>query len=502
VRILVIGAGLAGLAAAERLVDAGAQVVVVDAFPRPGGRTANFDVQRPVAGLIPGDVVEHGLHAWFQHYRALIGLMDRAGVPKPGFAGRGLHLFNPEHGHVVIEGGPLFWLINALRLPLPLRGDRSTALAAFGKLIRALDAALASPVETDRESASTVLRRAGVPGEALEAVFGPCLYSLTSLSLDQLSALEMLRWMSAVLPDPRIRCVEGGGTTAMCDPIARYLRQRGADIRLGVEVTRLWLAPDERVQVELAHAPDRTGLRHLLVPGFEPAQPPAADAFDHIVCTLPWERLLALSANDPALMRHPAWASLRQLRNVHPLTIRIWFERPIEGADEHYILAKGTLFDVLRPTREPERYPGVRLIDCLVEDVDLHVPELSFEREEYVGPGPIQTRILERVLNDLERMYPGQVRNNRVLRTFLHTREGIIACRPGVWPLRAPADVGLSNFVLAGDWTQHGWGVCMEGAVRSGQLAADRLATGRSSVARSPTFASLGRSVITWFDRS
>lgn len=501
-RVLVIGAGLAGLAASEQLLDAGARVVVVDAFPRPGGRTANFDVTTPVAGLIAGDVVEHGLHAWFQHYRALIGLMERAGAAKPAFAGRGLHLFSPDHGHVVIEGGPLFWLINALRLPHPLRGDRATALAAFGRLIGTLDAALAAPEETDRENAITVLLRAGVPREALASVFGPCLYSLTSLSLDRLSALEMLRWMSAVLPDPRIRCVEGGGTTAMCEPIARYLQQRGADIRLGVEVTRLWLDSRERVHVELARARDRTGLRHVLVPGFEPAQPPAADDFDQIVCTLPWERLLAVSSSDAALMQHPAWLNMSQLRNVHPLTIRIWFERELQGADEHYILAKDTVFDVLRPTREHARYADVRMIDCLVEDVDLQLPELKFEREEYLAPGPMQARIVERVLADLERMYPGQIRNNRVLRTFLHTREGIIACRPGVWPLRAPVDVGLPNFVLAGDWTQHGWGVCMEGAVRSGQLAADRLATGRTSVARSPTFASLGRSVITWFDRA
>ena len=88
---------------------------------RAGGRSANFDVRIPVAGLLPGDVVEHGLHAWFQHYRGVIGLMERAGLPKPSFAERGLHLFDPDHGHVVIEGGPLSWLINALRLPRPLR---------------------------------------------------------------------------------------------------------------------------------------------------------------------------------------------------------------------------------------------------------------------------------------------------------------------------------------------------------------------------------------------
>ncbi len=502
VRVLVIGAGLAGLAAAERLLDAGAQVVVVDAFPRAGGRTANFDVRMPVAGLVPGDVVEHGLHAWFQHYRELIALMERAGAPKPAFVGRGLHMFDPDHGHTVIEGGPLLWLINALRLPRSLRGGRRASLAAFARLVHTLDGALASATETDRESAGAFLARAGVPREALASVFGPCLYSLTSLPLDQLSALEMLRWMSAVLPDPRIRCIEGGGSTAMCDPIARYLQRRGADIRLGVEVTRLWLDRAERVRVELVRAPDRTGLRHLLVPGFSPAAPPATDGFDRIVCTLPWERLLHVSERDPALMVHPAWNKLRALRNVHPLTIRVWFERPIEGADDHYILAKGTLFDVLRPVREPERYPGVRLVDGLVEDVDAQLPELRYEREAYVPPGPLQSSILERVLVDLERMYPGQIRGNRVLRTFCHTREGIVACRPGVWPLRPPTDVGLQNFVLAGDWTQHGFGVCMEGAVRSGQLAAHRLTHGRTPATRPHSFASVARSVLALFDRA
>jgi uncharacterized protein with NAD-binding domain and iron-sulfur cluster len=135
VRVLVIGAGLAGLAATERLLDAGAQVVVVDAFPRPGGRVANFDVTRPVAGLIAGDVVEHGLHAWFQHYRALFGLMERAGVTKPAFAGNGVYLFDPQYGHLTIPGGPFVWLLNAMRLPAALRGERPAALQAFWRLI-------------------------------------------------------------------------------------------------------------------------------------------------------------------------------------------------------------------------------------------------------------------------------------------------------------------------------------------------------------------------------
>ncbi|MEY4577937.1 MAG: hypothetical protein RL701_2640 [Pseudomonadota bacterium] len=493
-RVLVIGAGLAGLAAAEQLLEAGCEVVVIDAFPRPGGRVANFDVQTEVAGLVPGDVVEHGLHAWFQHYVALFGLMQRAGVPKPPFAGRGVHLWSPHAAHTEIPGGPGVWLLNALNLPRAQRGSRRHALAAFGRLIAYLDDALAHPEHSDRESAAALFERMDVPQEAIRTVFAPCLYSLTSLQLTSLSALEMLRWMAAILPDPRIRCLQGGGSTNMCEPIARYLQTRGADIRLGVEAQRLRMGDDGRVRVELEKAPDRTGLRHVLVPNFAPAEPPDVGAIDAIVSALPWERLVALCADDPRLSSVPAIARARELRNVHPLTIRLWMERPVSHALERYILTSGALFDVMRPTPEPERYPGIRLFDALVEDVALHLPEIRYEREQYIGPGPLQTTIVQRVLADLERMYPGEFRDNRVLRSFLHTREGIIACKPGVWEQRAPQHIGLGNLVLAGDWTQQGWGVCMEGAVRSGQLAARALLEGPQHQVRPGTYTHLLRS--------
>lgn len=499
-RVLVIGAGLAGLAAAEVLAGEGAAVTVVDAFPVPGGRVASFDVSVPVAGLEPGDVVEHGLHAWFQHYHALFGLMERAGVSKPPFAGRGIYYFNPTHGHFVIEGGPLFWLVNSLRLPEAIRGPRWAALGAFTKLIGALPGALERAEQTDTESARAWLDRFSIPPPALDNVFRPCLYSLTSLPLEELSALEMLRWLSKILPDPRIRCLAGGGTAKMAAPIARYLAGRGVDLRLGVEVTELRFTAEGRAAVSLAVAPDRTGVRHVLVPGFRPAEPPDPQAFDAIVCALPWERLRKL-VRGPWQFADGVRQGMDCLSNVHPLSIRLWFERPIEGAEECYVLSSGTLFDVLRPTREPERYEGIRLVDALVENVDSHLPELRYRDERFVEDGPVARGIEARVLRDLERMYPGQIAGNRVLRRFLHTREGIVACKPGSFRNRPQQYVGSPRFVLAGDWTRQCWGVCMEGAVRSGQLAARSLLRGEQVGDEPHPFAEVAHSVVSGFER-
>lgn len=500
-RILVLGAGLAGLAAAERLSLAGLSVTVVDSFPLPGGRFASFEVPGPVAGLSRGDVVEHGLHAFFQHYHALYGMMKRAGLPKPPFAGRGVYFWHPDAQHYVVEGGPLFWFFEALGLPEPLRGPRGQAFNAFLKLVAKLSHSLSAADETDRLSAHALLTDFGVPSQAIDHVFRPCLYSLTSLSLERLSALELMRWMSSILPDPRMRSLQGGGSQALCGPIAEHLAQTGVDFRFGIEVTRLALAPDGRPKVDMMQAPDRTGLRHVLVPGFAPAEVPEGP-FDAVISTLPWEKLLSLSDASLVAAAPDTYENLRQLHNIHPLTARLWFERPIEGAQERYILSSGTVFDVLRPTPEPNVDAGIVLLDALVENIDLHLPELGYDIERYVEPGEKQTAVLGRILADLEQVFPGQIADNRVRASFVHTREGIMACEPGTWRLRPPAHIGLDNVLLAGDFTQQPYGVCMEGATRSGQLAAECLLAGKPVTPQRAAWSQIGYSLYSLFVRT
>ena len=51
------------------------------------------------------------------------------------------------------------------------------------------------------------------------------------------------------------------------------------------------------------------------------------------------------------------------------------------------------------------------------------------------------------------------------------------AVRPGIEALRLPQRTPIDGLFLAGDWTDTGWPATMEGAVRSGYLAAQEILT-------------------------
>jgi zeta-carotene desaturase len=64
-------------------------------------------------------------------------------------------------------------------------------------------------------------------------------------------------------------------------------------------------------------------------------------------------------------------------------------------------------------------------------------------------------------------------REARLLRAKVITqKDAVFSVRPGLDALRPGAETPFYNLALAGDWTNTGWPATMEGAVRSGRLAA------------------------------
>ncbi len=83
-----------------------------------------------------------------------------------------------------------------------------------------------------------------------------------------------------------------------------------------------------------------------------------------------------------------------------------------------------------------------------------------------------KTAIRDAVLADLAAIWPA-ARSARLLRWWVVTEHGAtFAVRPGVEQFRPPQKTPIDGLFLAGDWTDTGWPATMEGAVRSGYLAA------------------------------
>ena len=81
--------------------------------------------------------------------------------------------------------------------------------------------------------------------------------------------------------------------------------------------------------------------------------------------------------------------------------------------------------------------------------------------------------IRDMVLVELSSIWP-EAAQAVLTRWWVVTEHGAtFAVRPGVDALRPPQRTPIEGLFLAGDWTATGWPATMEGAVRSGYLAAE-----------------------------
>jgi zeta-carotene desaturase len=81
--------------------------------------------------------------------------------------------------------------------------------------------------------------------------------------------------------------------------------------------------------------------------------------------------------------------------------------------------------------------------------------------------------IIDLALGELKDFFPG-VANARLERAHVVKEiRATFSAAPGLEQQRPVSRTAIPNLFLAGDWTRSGWPATMEGAVRSGYLAAE-----------------------------
>jgi squalene-associated FAD-dependent desaturase len=445
--IVVIGGGLAGLTAAIALREAGQPVTLLEARPRLGGATTSFSR----GGLI----VDNGQHVFLGCCTAYQGLIERLGM-----SGQ-VHLQDRFDVTVLSPDGTAARL-RRNRLPGPLHMGGSLArypLLSLGERLRAVQAALAmrfldpAAPGVDGQRLGDWLAAHGQGERARRRLWD--LFTVSALNIpgdDANLSLAATVIRTALLG---ARNAADIGTPAIPlgqlhgDAGARLLARLGATVRLGAKAAAVAPGPDGGFRVELADRAGTGAAEVLAAAGVVLAVPP-----DQAARLLPSAAALDTGADGPGP------AGWRELGAAPIVNVHVRYDRPV--MDLPFVAAVDSpvqwVFDRTGPSGLADGQYLAVSVSAADDVVDTPAAELR-----------------ERFIPALQQLFPS-AREARIMDFFV-TRERRATFRqvPGCGEKRPGARTGLAGLVLAGAWTDTGWPDTMEGAVRSGLIAAREL---------------------------
>ncbi|HXQ97455.1 MAG TPA: hydroxysqualene dehydroxylase HpnE [Candidatus Limnocylindrales bacterium] len=442
--VIVIGGGLAGLSAAVALAESGYRITLLEKRPFLGGRATSY--------VLPtGEHVDNCQHVTLGCCTNLDDFYRRAGASgKIRFYDR-LEFSSPD-GH----RGTMY------RSPLPAPFHLTPSFAKFPLLswsdkrgIARLLMSIARSGGRPRDLASPDgvhpnmldwLRRHKQTETAIQRFWGAVLISALDETLDRTDAQYGVDVFWEAFLANRAGYRIGIPTVPLAD---LYDGCRAALIQQGGEVRF------------------RAAVRAVEVTGnvingvsFESGEVLRAD---HYIAAVPQEALLELLPADIAT-RQPVFANLRNLRNSPITGVHLWFDRPVMtetfltllDTTTQWIFNKTLLYGGVAPANS-----GQYLQLVISASYDL----VQKSRQE----------IVDICLKEVQRALPA-ARNAQLQKsTVIKETAATFSPAPGCDQWRPPATSPIRDLFLAGDWTATGWPATMEGAVRSGYLAAEAL---------------------------
>jgi squalene-associated FAD-dependent desaturase len=432
--IAVIGGGLAGITAALRCADAGLGVTLLESRGLLGGLTHSFR---------RGDLdVDNGQHVFLRCCTSYLGLLRRLRVTDKVFLQPRLaiQVRSPRLRH------PVWLRRNALPAPLHLADSVLTYRAlGLADRLRFAGAALAlrgvdpAAAESDRQSFADWLAAHGQSERAIANLWD--LVGIATLNAPATGAslgLAATVFQLGLLTDADAGDI-GWSTVPLRElhggPATQALAEAGAQVLLGTRVTAL---TRERGGWRIT-----TGEGELVAERVVLAVPPATAA-----------RLLPPGSVELP----PRWGE--ELGSSPIVNVHVVFDRRV--LDEPFFAAVDSpvqwVFDRTEQSGlDSGQYLAVSL-SAADDLIDVPVREIR-----------------ARIMPALRQVMPSSA--GAEVCDFFVTRERHATFRPapGCAALRPGAGTAADGLVLAGAWTATGWPATMEGAVRSGEAAAQAL---------------------------
>jgi squalene-associated FAD-dependent desaturase len=432
--VVVVGGGLAGIAAALDCALGGTPVTLVEVRPRLGGAAYSFERE--------GLWLDNGQHVFLRCCEAYRALLERLGSADETVLQDRLKL------PVMAPGRPTAWLSrNGLPAPLHLSGSllRYRHLKPGERLAVARTAQKLGKVDPDDPAAEARsfgewLAERGQSPRAIDAMWELIGRPTLNLRADDAS-LAAAAFVFRVGLLERADAGDIGYARAPLqsihgDAALRVLQADGVDVRLGWRATGI----------------EKHDGHFIVVGGGD-----RLDA-DAVIVALPHDRAARLLPMGVI----PDPEALARLGTSPIVNLHICYDRRV--LEHEFAAAVGS----------PVQYMFDRTETAGLEHGQCLAVSLSAADEEVDAPAE---ELRARFEGALAELLPA-ARGARIER-FIVTRERTATFRasPGARRLRPGPRTAIRGLALAGSWTDTGWPATMEGAVRSGQAAA-KLALG------------------------
>jgi zeta-carotene desaturase len=223
--------------------------------------------------------------------------------------------------------------------------------------------------------------------------------------------------------------------------------------------------------------------------------------FDYLVLAVPFDALGRILPDTASAA--PLVAALGQF-STSPITgIHLWFDRQISELD-HAILLDRTIQWMFHKSRIiAARMNEARNIEAQ-ENTDANPDANANASGSYIelvvscSRGLVEkskAEIVEIAVKQAQEFFPGAREAKLLKSAVIKEVHATYSPRPGIDRHRPKPDTAWPRVFLAGDWTATGWPATMEGAVRSGYLAAEavaRFASGKRTSFLVPDLSSSG----------
>jgi len=448
--VIVIGGGLAGLSSAVALAEAGFRVRLLEKRPHLGGRATSY--------VLPsGEHVDNCQHVTLGCCTNLDDFYRRAGAAHKIHTYRRLYFADPQGRRGVIKASPIpppFHLGPSFaRFPLLGWGDKRGIASAMMAIVRSGG----RPAGLDgAESGITMLEwleRHKQTKAAIERFWGVVLVSALDEELGRTDARYGVDvFWKAFLANRKgfelgIPSVPLG---ELYDGCRAAVESRGGEVALRAGVRRICVAEGRVAGLQLESGEQTTA--------------------DYYLSAVPHDALLELL--PPEIVEgEPAFANLRRMR-ASPITgVHLWFDRAVMSEPYLTVLDRTTQWIFNKSLLYGSSPAAVG--DSVPAESGQYLQLVISASYSLVSKS--RQEIIELCRHELEEILP-TVRGARLVKaTGIKETGATFSPEPGSDRWRPGQRSPVGKLFLAGDWTATGWPATMEGAVRSGYLAAEAI---------------------------